>query len=102
MANIELTWDATQMSGATDIESVQIWSVDGDQTGSYTQTNGQISAADAATFVSSASVVQQGLSTTDTTHTQNDVTNPGGGITWGVFSYNSAGYGPGSIFHLDF
>ena len=102
MANIDLTWDAAQMAAATDIDSVEIWRIDGDQTANYPMTAGQTSASDAGTFVGNAVLVAQNLTKTDTSYTHSNVTNPGNGITWGVFSKNSAGYGPGSVFFLNF
>lgn len=101
MANIELTWDATQTAAATDVDTLEIWSIDGDQTLTYPQVNNQIDAAQAAAFVAAGNLVTGALLKSTDNFTQQNVTNPGTGITWGVFSKNAAGYGPGSIVWFD-
>ena len=100
MANIQLTWDATAMASASDIENLHIFTIDGDQSSTYPQTNGQVDATAAATFAAAGTAVTQILSKTANSYVHQNVTNPGSGKTWGVFSYNSAGYGPGSVFHF--
>lgn len=101
MANIELTWNASAMISATDIDNLHVFSIDGDQTGNYPQSNGQIDATAAASFVAAGTSVTENLSKSETSYVHRNVNNPGSGITWGVFSYNSAGYGPGTVFHFD-
>lgn len=101
MANIQLTWDASAMTSATDIDNLHVFSIDGDQTATYPQnSNNQIDATAAANFVAAGTSVTENLSKSDTSYVHQNVTNPGSGITWGVFSYNSAGYGPGTVFHF--
>ena len=107
MANLQLTWDSSAMASATDIDSLHVITIDNDVTASFPQTNNQITAAAAETFAATAgaTVITQSLTKTGgawpTSYTHQNVTNPGNGKTWGVFSYNTAGYGPGTVFYFN-
>lgn len=102
MATINLTWDVSTIDPNDDIDNLEIWRIDNDVTSSYTQSNGQITASDAALFVAAtgASAVVQNLTTSTTSYDELNVINSGNGVTYGVFSKNAVGYGPGSIAHI--
>lgn len=97
MANINLSWN--DPASKTDIDYICVHRITGDQSATY---NGAVSAADAATFAATAGAV---LNSSDATYTYDTA---GGAktftdstaansttYTYGVFSKNGAGYGPG-------
>ena len=97
MANINLSWIILLL--VTDIDYICVHRITGDQ--SALTYNGAVSAADAATFATTAGAV---LNSSDATYTYSsgpgktftDSTAANGGTyTYGVFSKNGAGYGPG-------
>ena len=99
MANINLSW--TDPASAGDIDYICVHRITGDQSATYP--DGAVSAADAATFAATAGAV---LNSSDATYTYDTA----GGLkaftdstaansttyTYGVFSKNGAGYGPGA------
>ena len=96
MATIRLTWDNPS---ASDITNICVHRFDTDQSATYP--NGSISATDAATFAATQTTV---LNISDSTYTYSDATgltfddttaSLGTTYTYGVFSKNAAGYGPG-------
>ena len=98
MANINLSWD-NPTTGDDDIDYICVHRITGDQSATY---DGAVSAADAATFSATAGVHINGSDPTYTytsglgkTFTDSTAAH-GGTYTYGVFSKNGAGYGPGA------
>jgi hypothetical protein len=81
--DIDLTWDITAMAGKTDIDSLEIFVKSGDHVG---QSN-----SDFRTGATSIATPAQG----DSTFTHTSVAD--GTWTYGVFSKNQGGYGPGDL-----
>jgi|14_taG_2_1085336.scaffolds.fasta_scaffold222452_1 hypothetical protein len=82
--DIDLTWDITPMSGATDIDSLEIFQKSGDHTAE----------TDMAVFRNGATSVATPAKTVST-HTHTGVA--AGTYTYGIFSKNQGGYGPGDL-----
>ena len=94
MANINLSWTNPT---ANDIDNICVHKFSDDQSATYP--DGTISAADAATFAAAAGAyINQDATYTYSagaqTYTDCTATNTGT-HTYGVFSKNGAGYGPG-------
>lgn len=95
MANINLAWTNPT---ATDIDNICVHKLSGDHSATYP--NGTINATDAATFAAAAGAyINQDSTYTDTsagakTYTDSTASNTGT-HTYGVFSKNGSGYGPG-------
>jgi hypothetical protein len=82
--DIDLTWDITPMAGQTDIDSLEIFQKLGDHTAE----------ADMAVFRTGAtSVDTPAKNATNYTH----MGVAAGTYTYGVFSKNQGGYGPGDL-----
>jgi len=94
MANINLAWNNPI---ETDIDNICVHRFDTDQSGTYANDT-LISAADAAAFATSAPIV---LNQSDVSYTYASGassftdTVSAGTYTYGVFSKNQTGYGPG-------
>ena len=95
MANINLAWN--NPTAATDIDYICVHKLSGDHSATYAN-DSLISAADAATFATSAPTV---LNLSDGSYTYASGassftdTVSAGTYTYGVFSKNQTGYGPG-------
>jgi hypothetical protein len=97
MANINLSWNDPMSKG--DIDNICVHRFDTDQSATYA--DGSLDATEAAAFAAATSTI---VNVSDATYTYNtaggaktfadSVTN-GGTYTYGVFSKNGAGYGPG-------
>lgn len=98
MANVKLTWD--NPSSATDIDEIVLYRYDSDQSATYP--DGALTAANADLFAASSNAT-----VTTQNYTSSGVPGPGqeavdaelasGTYTWGVFSKNLGGHGPGQV-----
>jgi len=82
--DINLTWDVSAMASATDITSLELFQKSGDHT----------AVSDMDAFRSGATSVATPAQT-DASYTHSSVAN--GTYTYGIFSKNSGGYGPGDL-----
>lgn len=112
MANVKINWNNTSMSGATDIDDIRIFRVEGDVLSSYTDldtTNAssvEVSAAEASTFVGSAGSALTTIAW-PTSGNVNDLAveyidasaADSTTYTYGIFSTNASGnnVGPGAL-----
>lgn len=81
--DIDLTWDIAPMAGQTDIDSLEIFVKSGDHVGQST--------SDFITGATSVATPAQG----DSAFTHTGVA--AGTWTYGIFSKNQGGYGPGDL-----
>ena len=82
--DINLTWDVSAMTNATDITSLELFQKSGDHTAEL----------DMAVFRTGATSVTTPAKTI-AAYTHSSVAN--GTYTYGIFSKNSGGYGPGDL-----
>ena len=82
--DIDLTWDITAMAGKTDIDSLEIFVKSGDHTAE----------TDMAVFRTGATSVATPAQR-DSSYTHTAVAS--GSWTYGVFSKNQGGFGPGDL-----
>jgi len=111
MANVKITWSNAAMTGATDIDDIRVYRVDGDVLSNYTDGDTstadsyEIDAAAGATFTSGKTALQ-----TFSWPTSGDVADlvaehidtsaaDSSTYTYGIFSTNAGGanIGPGAI-----
>ena len=111
MANVKITWDNSNMDGATDVQEVKIYRKSGDSTSSFTDQDGsstgsiEITASDATTFVSGAQVLTSfswpgsGNITDLASEYIDGAASDSTTYTYGIFSSNANGanIGPGAI-----
>ena len=82
--DIDLTWDVSAMAGATDIDTLEIFVKSGDHSAE----------TDMAVFRTGASSIWLCGHTVDT---YTDYNRDAGQWTYGIFSKNQGGFGPGDL-----
>jgi len=113
MANVTITWvnpDDGSGNLNANIDEIHIFRLNGDQSATYPLNNGIVSADQATAFVNAYSAENSGsitpINSSDSTTldyaalgqaTYSDESVASGTYTYGVFSKNVAGYGPGDV-----
>lgn len=113
MANVTITWtnpDDGSGSLNSNIDEIHVFRLNGDQSAVYPLSNGIVSAEQATAFVNAYSGENSGsispINSSDSSTlnytalgqaTYSDDSVPAGTYTYGVFSKNLAGYGPGDV-----
>ena len=112
MANVTISWNNPDDGSGNvnqNIDEIHVFRLNGDQTAAYPLTNGIVDADQATSFVNAYNTEAGNMTPLNSTDTNSynyssigavnfqDTSVSAGAYTYGVFSHNVAGYGPGDV-----